>query len=840
MYKDATMLLTASVARYVGQFAILILLARVLGPNDAGEYSLALAVTAPVFIVASLGMRTVYLTLRTQVQVQHYESLRSLTVGFAIVVSIGASFLFPSNVAIIVAVVACSKAMDSYNDLYGAILQKAHRIRVTVLTSTIVSVVQVVALGISLKMHLNMALALVASTLCYIVALTLFMRPVCMRILQKSQNGERSERSKHPWIEITRVGLPTGISFGLIALLSTMPQYFLGWTSKTADVGRYATLMYLVVAIEIVLNALSQSWIPVGRRLEESNSLSRVRVILVAVKWDVITLPLAVLGILVAHVTFPHVLGSSYVITLDQVLPLGVAIMLTPMVFASSTALAIQNRYRSALIVSVMSALAGIVIGWVLIRPFGVVGALWSFVACLAVRFGGTMPFVRPTGGLDETEREWVPSRNPDAKRWIILGSANGSTNLGDQLMWEEVVVVVRESIGAGAVIVTDGEPKWAPPLNGVVKLPFLHGTLRRGSWIPPAWRTIHIVNSLERFLSWPRRGALAQKKAERAFRCPRPGIQQLWWQNVRDSEGIVISGAGAMCDDFAPHGISSWALIIEWARILGKPVALVGQGIGPINNAHNREVAGKMLVSADLLTVREPGSASLAVALGVLPDKVILTGDWAMASVTSHEDRVAAGLLVESLVGCQPYIAVSFHRRHSTRRSDLRMLSSIFERLVIDADRRGLRTLFVPNMTSSGYSDDRVTARILMDGWPDSIRKKVALQVTPTSPRITRALLSSATGLVSTRYHPMVFAFSEATPCVGVSYDSYYDQKLTGLSELFSIYGNVHRLGSRELEAEDIFLQLSSQNVVPVGLDQLDNVRAPLRNFLARIEEGR
>jgi hypothetical protein len=60
-------LVVSGVARYAGQLAVFALVAVVLGPDQAGHYALALAVTAPVFVVAGLGLRPVFLTISPRV-----------------------------------------------------------------------------------------------------------------------------------------------------------------------------------------------------------------------------------------------------------------------------------------------------------------------------------------------------------------------------------------------------------------------------------------------------------------------------------------------------------------------------------------------------------------------------------------------------------------------------------------------------------------------------------------------------------------------------------------------------------------------------------------------------
>jgi O-antigen/teichoic acid export membrane protein len=261
--------------------------------------------------------------------------------------------------------------------------------------AAIVAVLQVGTLAITLTLGGSLPVALAASTLAYLMVMFLLMRPMTFRVLPGDQRETADTSGARPWLAIARVGLPTGISYGLITLLSTMPQYFLGWAWGPVVVGKYAMLLYLVVALEIALNALSQSWIPTGRDLEGEGMLSSARILGVAFRWTIITVPLGFVGIALATVLFPLILGPAFAMTWAEIVPLGVAMALTPAVFASTISLTIQNRYHWGLVASTLTVLVGICLGWALIGPFGIPGALWTYAACLSLRAGASLAFAK-------------------------------------------------------------------------------------------------------------------------------------------------------------------------------------------------------------------------------------------------------------------------------------------------------------------------------------------------------------------------------------------------------------------------------------------------------------
>ena len=334
--------------------------------------------------------------------------------------------------------------------------------------------------------------------------------------------------------------------------------------------------------------------------------------------------------------------------------------------------------------------------------------------------------------------------------------------------MWEVAVDALRSSVG-DVCIVTDGPSDWQVPRHDVIVLPYLYSALRRGFGMPP--RVERLVSAP---LAWRRAEAIVDGKKSPARR-PLSLMHQ--WKNVvQASQGVVVSGAGAMTDDYAVHGIASWALICEWAAAAQVPVYFVGQGVGPITGEGRRESAKRALQQAGLLTVREPYSHDTAKALGVPDAHLSMTPDWACANVPTRADRAKAEQLHHELADGLPYLAISVHRRGSTTKMDLERLRTATRDLVVAAARRGLRTIIVPNMTGERYNDDRATFDMLASDWPPGVPEAPVLR-TQESSRVVRALLGRSEGIVSTRYHPIVFALAEGVGAAGLSFDPYYDQ---------------------------------------------------------------
>src|ERR1035437_5155132 len=111
------------------QWGILVLLARLGDPGAVGQFSLGLAITAPIMLFASLSLRAVQATdARTEFQFRDYAGLRILMTIIAACVIFGVSgALYRGETALTVAAFAVSKGIESLSDVIYGLWQQQER-----------------------------------------------------------------------------------------------------------------------------------------------------------------------------------------------------------------------------------------------------------------------------------------------------------------------------------------------------------------------------------------------------------------------------------------------------------------------------------------------------------------------------------------------------------------------------------------------------------------------------------------------------------------------------------------------------------------------------------------
>lgn len=240
-----------TVARAGAQWVLVWLVARASGAAAVGEYSFALAVATPVFLLSQLSLRNVYLTLTGRPPFAVFLRLR--LVGSALAVA-AVLALAASPVALTMAAtlpVVAYKLADSLLDLYLARLQERGdlgRAGIALLLGATVSVAAAVA-----------AFALTGDALAAIWAAALGPAAALALVLPMTAGPDATRRSRgteRAARRLLRSAAPLGAAEVLTALLSYLPVLMLGLVASSVTVGLFTAAMSFVTLAFLLLSGV--------------------------------------------------------------------------------------------------------------------------------------------------------------------------------------------------------------------------------------------------------------------------------------------------------------------------------------------------------------------------------------------------------------------------------------------------------------------------------------------------------------------------------------------------------------------------------------------------------
>ena len=369
-------------------------------------------------------------------------------------------------------------------------------------------------------------------------------------------------------------------------------------------------------------------------------------------------------------------------------------------------------------------------------------------------------------------------------KQFVVLGSANGSRNLGDESMWECLVQILRE-IEPQCLIVTDGPKHWTPQFSNVSVLPFLAGEMHIDPTLFPFFSKIvgssRIASFLLRSGRTKRSDAIVKK---RMISGPKTALEKAWYHQISKSDAVIVAGAGAMNDNYAVHGVHSWRLLTHWAAVKKRKVLFLGQGVGPLENSVNREAVFHLLNDVDLFTTRDELSSGLVCGISnseFWPESQI---DHAAIRTTSEDEFLISQTELAKTIASEKFICLSLSLSSATFMSRTIPTVMLGVRIAKQAIRDGYKILFIPNMTGSGFNDDRLIGNVVRVLLPQKFRRSMFVHEAQSDAGVVMSLVSQSSGLVSTRYHPVIFALRAGVPAIGIYFDDYYKRKFVGAIE--------------------------------------------------------
>jgi polysaccharide pyruvyl transferase WcaK-like protein len=245
------------------------------------------------------------------------------------------------------------------------------------------------------------------------------------------------------------------------------------------------------------------------------------------------------------------------------------------------------------------------------------------------------------------------------------------------------------------------------------------------------------------------------------------------WVPQALESSSLVLAFGGGYMTDVDPAQAARTLTLLEHAADRGIPTAMVGQGVGPLEDAHLVERARAVLPTVALFSLREPLlGPRLLENMGVGAERVVVTGDDAVTlGLQEARDDLGSGLGI--CLRIAPYSPVS-------------MLASDAVRQAVQAEARRVSASMVPLFVSEYHREDRRATIPVVKGYPDVVR--------PLGPyagaREVVRRVSRCRVVVTGAYHLAVFALSQGIPVIGLTSSPYYDAKFSGLSAMFGGLG--------------------------------------------------
>jgi len=242
------------------QWGMLSILAKAGSPAIVGRFALGLAISAPVFMLSNLNLRGAQATdARSDFDFADYFTLRVLAslAGVLIVAILTYSLSFKVATRTVVMLIAVSKAIESLGDAVAGLLQKVERLRQVAVSLMLRGALSIVSFGIVFLMSRSLVDAVCALVLSWSAV---FLGYDLWRAAEVLGQGGHFFRFRPAHIRrLFMLSAPLGVVMTLISLNASIPRYLLAKYLGEAELGIFASLAYMLVALYLVVNALGES-----------------------------------------------------------------------------------------------------------------------------------------------------------------------------------------------------------------------------------------------------------------------------------------------------------------------------------------------------------------------------------------------------------------------------------------------------------------------------------------------------------------------------------------------------------------------------------------------------
>jgi O-antigen/teichoic acid export membrane protein len=279
---NATWLLIGHVAYALGYWTQFVILARVGGPDAVGAYAYALALTAPPFGLASLGLRALLASdARDAHGFREYRALRAASIAVAALATLGFASTTAGAAALAVLVPVCVlRAAESLADIYYGWWQRHERMAVIGLCLVASGAGSAAFMAAAAAVGEGVAGAAWGAALGPCCALVL------VHVRTRAAGGLRADGARHArptreaWRRLARLaaeGAPLGVITLLDALQTNVPRYFIRLAAGEAALGLYAAAGQLPAVGGVVTAALGSAAVPRLAALRSAGDVSGFR-----------------------------------------------------------------------------------------------------------------------------------------------------------------------------------------------------------------------------------------------------------------------------------------------------------------------------------------------------------------------------------------------------------------------------------------------------------------------------------------------------------------------------------------------------------------------------------
>ncbi|QBQ06197.1 hypothetical protein E2C16_11210 [Sporosarcina pasteurii] len=268
---------TGSLTYALSQWLIIVVIAKIGTPEMVGEYSLALAITAPITMFLGGKLRLIYVTDHSEFSFAdylNYKYLSSLLAILLIIIIVGFTS-YNYSVVMIILLIGLFKIHQDISELLYGVFQKQLKMKFIGISKIIKALMMIVLFTITLYYSNSLILAVLSIVIVSLLILLIYDLKFAKRFV-----GIRFKINFITIKDILLLSLPLSIMTLLNSLATNVPRYIIEMRLDLSSLGYFSALLHLIFAGNILIDSLRQPIIPIlVRNYRNKNRKNFIKII---------------------------------------------------------------------------------------------------------------------------------------------------------------------------------------------------------------------------------------------------------------------------------------------------------------------------------------------------------------------------------------------------------------------------------------------------------------------------------------------------------------------------------------------------------------------------------
>lgn len=369
------------------QWGMLIIIAKFGTPEKVGQYSLALALSAPIMLLMNFQLRSIQITdVDNKYRFSDFFIFRVITSIIAVSLIILLSFVIGYEYFIIeiIFLVSVTKFIESISDVTFGLFQKNERMDYVSISRILKGISSVLSFGIGMILTRNLALSILLTIISWLIILIIY---DFKKVRVFSEITLTTSVPK--LINIFKIALPLGIVSMLLSLNTNIPRYGVEGYLGMEKLGYFSAISYLYIAGNTVINALGQSAAPRLSKYFASNNITAFKKLLF--KMNIIGLILGVLSVIFVMIFgrlfLTIVYGTSYADYNLELIYIMIAASINYLASFYGVALTATKTFKIQPFIGLTMVIGNVLLVITFIPKLGVTGAAISIVGTALIQY---------------------------------------------------------------------------------------------------------------------------------------------------------------------------------------------------------------------------------------------------------------------------------------------------------------------------------------------------------------------------------------------------------------------------------------------------------------------